>query len=77
MDNTNLIQEFADQLDDKPYFTISELIKLGVFGSSSGANKALKNGLIPFIKVSEKRKVVPRKSVIDFFSKNLQGSTPA
>lgn len=75
--DTNLIQEFADQLDTKPYFTISELIKLGVFGSSGSANKALKNGLIPFINVSKNRKVVPRKSVIEFFRKNLQESTPA
>jgi len=67
----SLVQEFNNFLGDKPYFTSNQLIDLGLFGSYSAANAALKRGAIPSIKVSPKRTVVPRSAVLEYFRNNL------
>lgn len=67
----SLIKEFDEHLPKKPYFALSELIDIGLFGSSSAVNAAIKRKDIPSIKVSPKRTVVPRSAVVDYFRKNL------
>lgn len=69
--NESLIAEFAKSLGDKPYFTGKQLIDLGLFGSATGISKALNNGVLPFIRVSKKRRVVPRSAVVQYFQNNL------
>jgi hypothetical protein len=70
--NTDLVQEFEKLLGNKPYFTKSRLIDLGLFGSSNAASDALKTGLLPSIKMSSKRTVIPRSAVVEYFRKNLE-----
>lgn len=68
---TELLEEFNKFLGEKPYFTACQLIELGLFGSYSAVNAALKRGLIPHIKISKKRTVVPRSAVLEYFRNNL------
>lgn len=67
----SLVQELDNLLEKKPYFTLSQLIELGLFGSNSAASTALKRGLLPSIKISPKRTVIPRSAVLDYFKANL------
>lgn len=71
MSTIELIEEFDRLLGDKPYFTVKQLIDLGLFGSVSAASKALKRGDLPSVKVSEKRTVIPRSAALQFFKDNL------
>lgn len=70
----SLVKEFDELLPKAPYFSISELIELGLFGSSAAANAAIKRKVIPSIRMSPKRTVVPRSAVLDYFRKNLAES---
>ena len=70
--NTNqLVAELEKNLGEKPYFTGKNLVDLGLFGSATALNKALKRGDIPTIKISTKRTVVPKSAVLDYFRRNL------
>ena len=66
-----LVEELGKALGDKPYFTGNQLIEIGLFGSASAVNAALKIGSLPSIKISPKRTVVPRSAVIQYFRNNL------
>lgn len=70
-EESHLVKEFIQLLGDKPYFTISQLIEIGLFGSASAASAALKRKTLPAIKMSPKRTVIPRSAVIEYFQKNL------
>lgn len=65
-----IIQE---SLGDKLYCSKPQLIQicldLGIFGSMTGAISALK--FLPWIKVSQKRLVIPREIALDYFKNNL------
>ncbi len=67
----SLIQEFENFLGKKPYFTTNQLIEIGLFGSASAANAAIKRGSLPTIKISPKRTVIPRSAVLEYFRNNL------
>ena len=71
----NLVQEFDELLGKKPYFTLTQLIELGLFGSSAAAATALKRGILPCIKMGPKRTVIPRSAVLGFFKENLMQGT--
>ena len=71
-----LIKEFDDHLPKAPYFSITELKDLGIFGSHAAAHAAIKRKDIPSIKVSQKRTVVPRSAVVDYFRRNIEESAP-
>lgn len=70
----NLLDELAKQLGDRPFFTVDDLHNLGVFGTKYAARMALKNGLLAYIRISERRRVIPRAALIDYLQNNLSGS---
>lgn len=71
-----LIREFDQLLATKPYFSSSQLFRLGLFGSITAASSAIKRGDLPSIKISSKRTVVPRSAVLEYFKTNLKESRP-
>jgi hypothetical protein len=71
----SLIKELDTFLGNKPYFTGTQLIEIGLFGSASAVTSALKKGLLPSIKISPKRTIVPRSAVVKYFRENLLETT--
>lgn len=66
-----LVAELDLYLEPKPYFSISHLRTLGLLGSHSALNAAIKRGILPSIKISSKRTVVPRSAVLAYFRNKL------
>jgi hypothetical protein len=67
----SLVDEFDKLLGNKPYCTGTQLIEIGLFGSTAAVTAALKRGTLPSVKISPKRTVVPRSAVLDYFRNNL------
>lgn len=66
-----LIQELTNRLGDHSFYTLKQLTSIGFFGSMSAARNALDEGLIPFLKVSKRRYVIPRQSLIAYLQSNF------
>lgn len=65
-----LITELNIRLGDRPFYTLRDLTSIGFFGSMPAARKALQEGRLPFFKISARRNVVSRQSLIEFLEKN-------
>lgn len=65
------VEEFIKKLGDEPFYTLRQLTSLGFFGTMASARKALKEGRITFITLSPRRRVIPRKAVLDYVQKNV------
>ena len=66
-----LVEELNKSLGDLPFYTLRQLRSIGFFGSMAAARLALKQGHLNFVKVSQRRCVIPRASVIEYLQKNL------
>ena len=66
-----LIQELDASLAKKIYLTGNDLIKIGLFGSHSAIDSALKRGDLPYVKISSRRRVFPRSAVLEYFKNNI------
>ncbi len=66
-----LEKELNEKIGDRPFFTLPELVSLGLFGTVQTARHALQDGEIPFIRISTRRCVIPRSAVLDFIRKNM------
>jgi hypothetical protein len=64
------IKHFESQLGDEICVSPKKLVDCGLFGSINAVKNALKKGLIPSIKVSSHRTLIPKSSVLD----HLRGS---
>lgn len=65
MSVSKLIQEFERRLGDSDFVSPSLLVQIGVFGSLTAMHNALRKGLIPHIRISRNRVLIPRQSVVD------------
>ncbi len=61
-----LIAELHKAIGDKPFYSLRELTSVGFFGSLAAARMALLKGLLPYVKISPRRRVIPQASVIEF-----------
>jgi hypothetical protein len=68
----SVLEKFDKLIPKKEFLTVAELRKTGLFGSSSATLKAVKKGLIPRIKVSCRRSLIPRESILKFIQDNFQ-----
>lgn len=66
-----LIEQLSNELGDRQFFTIQDIHKLGCFGSKYAVHIALKSGKIPYIKISPRRRVIPRIALINYLKNNL------
>ena len=69
----SLIEELNKKLGDSPLITTRQLISCGIYGSLSAARQALREGRLPFIKISLRRFVVPREELLNFLLNNFAG----
>lgn len=68
-----LAKELNEKIGDRAFFTLSELVSIGLFGTVQTARYALAEGDLPFIRISERRCVIPRAALLDYVRKNLSG----
>ncbi|CRX39578.1 hypothetical protein [Estrella lausannensis] len=66
MSNQKIIQKFIDRLGEEDFIPPSRLVEIGLFGSLTGVRQALEKGVLPRIKVTSHRSLIPRESVIQF-----------
>lgn len=66
-----LIEELNQKLGDRPFYTISELVSTGFFGSKPSARAFLREGRLTFIKISPRRLVIPRLVVLEYLRNNM------
>lgn len=69
-----LVEELNIKLGDRPFYTLRELTSIGFFGSMPAARLALKQGRLTFVKISPRRFVIPRSSVLEYLRENLSKS---
>lgn len=65
-----LVKELNKKIGDRTFFTLPELVSIGLFGTLQTARHALKAGKIPFIRISERRCVIPRHCLIQYLENN-------
>jgi hypothetical protein len=66
-----LVNELNDKIGDRTFFTLSELVLFGLFGSLQAARHALRDGLLPSVRISQRRCVIPRAALINYIRANL------
>jgi hypothetical protein len=66
-----VVKELNEKIGDRAFFTLAELVSIGLFGTVQTARNALKDGEIPFIRMSERRCVIPRAALLEYLSNNL------
>ncbi len=67
----SLVKEIDDYLGYRTFYSLRDLTNIGYYGSMAAARRAMKEGHLSFVKVSQRRCVIPRKSLLDYLSKNL------
>jgi hypothetical protein len=68
-----LLKAFEVQLGDSFFITVRQLVDYGFYGSLSSARQALLQGQLPIVRVSKRRILVPRPSLIEFLRQNIKG----
>ncbi len=68
----SLVDEINRKLGDQSFYTLRQLISIGIFGSMHSARQAIKQGRLSFIKISPRRCVIQRKTLLDFVSRHSQ-----
>lgn len=66
-----LIEEIDTKIGNTPFYTLPQLVEVNLFGSMLSARDALKNGKISFIRISSRRSVIPRASLLEYLKTNL------
>jgi hypothetical protein len=67
----SLVEELNEKLGNRPFYTLTELVSIGFFGSMTGARAFLRLGRLPHIKISPRRCVIAREHVIVFIKENF------
>ncbi len=68
-----LVKELNEKIGDRTFFTLPELVSLGLFGSVQAARLALEQGELPSIRISERRCVIPRTALFTYIRNNIAG----
>lgn len=71
----SLVEELTKRLGDLAFYSLGQLTSIGFFGSMPAARKALHDGRLTFYKVSPRRWVVSRQSLIQYLEKNCVQAT--
>lgn len=71
----DVIDDINKKLDDVLFLTFSEVKALGVFGSSRAIRSAIRDGRITSVRVSPRRCVIPKSSIVSYIKLNISTST--
>jgi hypothetical protein len=70
MSPENIIKKFEERLGNEDFIRPSQLVSIGLFGSTAAVRNALRDGILPFIKVSSHRTLIPRECVLEHLRKS-------
>lgn len=73
--NDDVIGEIDKKLGDLSFLTLPQLKELGVFGSLSAIRRVLREGKLTFVRVSPRRCLIPKSSILKYLHKHLSNST--
>jgi hypothetical protein len=66
-----LATELNQKIGDQPFYSLRQVVDLGVFGSIGSARRAIKKGRLSFVKISPRRSVILRHELLSFLQNNL------
>lgn len=69
---SNFINKFFQELENRHFFTIDDLYIFGLFGTKYAARQALKSGVLPFVQISKRRRIVPKIALLEYLQVNLK-----
>lgn len=67
----SLHTELLDLLKGYSFVTFEQVVDLGIFGTSQGVRRAVRERQLKCIKVSARRSVIPRQSLVDYLLKGI------
>jgi hypothetical protein len=67
-----IVQKFEALLGNDEFVTSGFLIKIGLYASHTSLAKALADGVLPSLKVSPNRTLIPRSAVLDHIRRNIR-----
>ena len=66
-----VLNELFKEFEDRHFFTIDDLYSFGLFGTKYAVRQALKSGVLPFVQVSKRRRIVPKTALLEYLRINL------
>jgi hypothetical protein len=69
--NNALVNELTQKIGDQSFYSLRQIVNLGVFGSMVSARRALKDGRLSSVKISPRRSVILRQDLLNFLQNNL------
>ena len=66
-----IVQKIADKLGTEDFISPGDLVRCGIFGSSTACRNFLRRGTIPSLRISQHRVLIPRDAVIQFLQNSL------
>ncbi len=66
-----IINKLFQEFENRHFFTIDDLYIFGLFGTKYAARQALKSGVLPFVQVSKRRRIVPKIALLEYLQINL------
>jgi hypothetical protein len=66
------LDELFKEFEDRHFFTIDDLYIFGLFGTKYAVRQALKSGVLPFIQISKRRRIVPKIALLQYLQVNLR-----
>lgn len=66
-----VLDELFKEFEDRHFFTIDDLYIFGLFGTKYAVRQALKSGVLPFVQVSKRRRIVPKIALLEYLRINL------
>jgi len=67
-----VLSELFKEFEDRHFFTIDDLYIFGLFGTKYAVRQALKSGVLPFVQVSKRRRIVPKIALLEYLQINLR-----
>ena len=72
-----VLDELFKEFEDSHFFTIDDLYIFGLFGTKYAVREALKSGVLPFVQVSKRRRIVPKIALREYLQINLKNNWKA
>ncbi|MEI8124530.1 MAG: hypothetical protein WCG42_02100 [Parachlamydiaceae bacterium] len=67
-----IIDKLFQEFKNRHFFTIDDLYIFGLFGTKYAVRQALKSGVLPFVQISKRRRIVPKIALLEYLQVNLK-----
>ena len=69
-----IIDKLFQEFENRHFFTIDDLYIFGLFGTKYAVRQALNSGVLPFVQVSKRRRIVPKVALLEYLQINLKNN---